>query len=96
MSKAGFVPISIEMYVEKHLAANPDEDRTTITARLWQALEAHKRGEKCRCGQPLWVIGSAASEYGCFTCITMEATPDSDYEIDEACESTDPLHERPR
>jgi hypothetical protein len=86
MSKAGFVPISIEAYVEKHLAANPDEDRANITKRLRQALKAYKRGERCRCGGPLWVIGSAASEYGCFTCITMEAKPDSDFEIDEACE----------
>jgi hypothetical protein len=86
MSKAGFIPISFEEFAERHLASNPGEDRATLTARLRDALEAYKRGVKCQCGEPLWVIGSAVSEYGCFTCITMEATPDSDYEIDEACE----------
>jgi hypothetical protein len=86
MPKAGFIPISIEKYVEKHVAANPGEDRAAIIERLREALEAYKMGETCRCGEPIWVIGSAASEYGCFTCITTEAMPDSDYEIDEACD----------
>jgi hypothetical protein len=32
------------------------------------------------------VIGSAVVGNACFTCITGEAMPDNEYEIDEACE----------
>ena len=86
MPKSGFSPISIEAFVADYLKSNPSEDRDAITAGLRDALDAHKGGVTCSCGAPLWVIGSAVSEYGCFTCITREAVPDSDYEIDEACE----------
>ncbi len=80
-----FVPIEIEDYVELHLKSNPDTDRAEITSRLQEALEAYQAGERCRCGNPIWVIGSAVSEYMCFTCITGEADPSKDYEIAEAC-----------
>jgi hypothetical protein len=85
MPKPGFTPISIEAFVSKHLKSNPHEDRDSITASLKDALDAYKRGVTCSCGASLWVIGSAVSGYGCFTCITGEVVPDSDYEIDEAC-----------
>ena len=39
--------------------------------------------EHCECGEPIWVIGSAVAGHACFTCITGEATPSGDYEIDE-------------
>jgi hypothetical protein len=87
MPKTGFTPISMDAFVSKHLKSNPDEDRDSITASLKDALDAYKRGVTCSCGAPLWVIGSTVSGYGCFTCITGEAVPDSDYEIDEACGS---------
>ncbi len=87
MPKTGFTPISIEAFVSEYLKNNPGEDRDSITASLKDALDAHKRGVTCSCGAPLWVIGSAVSGYGCFTCTTGEAVPDSDYEIDEACGS---------
>jgi hypothetical protein len=32
---------------------------------------------------PIWAIGSAVVGNACFTCITGEADPSSDYEIDE-------------
>lgn len=80
---SGFVPISIAQYVELHLAANPGTDRKEFTARLTDAVEASKRGARCRCGAPIWVIGSAEARIGCFTCLTGEAIPDGDYEIDE-------------
>jgi hypothetical protein len=91
IAKRGFTPISIANFVSDYLKINPGEDREILTSRLKNALEAHKRGETCSCGAPLWVIGSAVAERACFTCITMESIPDSDYEIDEACrEGKDP------
>jgi hypothetical protein len=80
----GFVPISISRYVELHLASNPGTDRQDLMTRLQKAVEASKSGSRCACGAPIWVIGSAEVGMACFTCITGEAVPDDDYEIDEA------------
>jgi hypothetical protein len=86
LMKSGFIPISIEEYIEMHLETNPDADREEITLALKDALEAYKKGVKCiNCGNPIWVIGSAFSENLCFSCTTGEAIPNDDYEIDEAC-----------
>jgi hypothetical protein len=86
MMKTGFVPISLEEYVEHHLKSNPDTSREEITIALKEALEDYKRGAEClNCGNPIWVIGSAFGSNMCFTCITGEAIPEDDYEIDEAC-----------
>jgi len=84
--KTGFVPITPEEYVELHLKSNPDTSREEITIALRGALEDYKKGAKCiNCGNPIWVIGSAFAANMCFTCITGEAIPEDDYEIDEAC-----------
>ena len=84
--KTGFIPISIEEYIELHLETNPDTDRKEITLALKDALEAYKKGAKCiNCGNPICVIGTAYGEKMCFSCITGEAIPNDDYEIDEAC-----------
>lgn len=82
--KTGFTKISLERYVELHLRANPGTDREDLVARLGSALDAHRRGERCQCGAPIWVIGSAEVGHACFSCITGEACPDEDYEIDVA------------
>jgi hypothetical protein len=78
-----FVPISIEQYVRLHVRRNPDEKRANLRARLKECVTAALRGEHCECGEPIWVIGSAVAGHACFTCITGEATPSGDYEIDE-------------
>ena len=84
--KTGFMPISLEEYIELHVKNNPDSSREEITTALRDALEAYKRGVKClKCGNPIWVIGSAFAGNMCFTCITGEAIPENEYEIDEAC-----------
>ena len=46
---------------------------------------AFRSGLKCKCGQPIWVIGSAEVGFGCFTCITGETYSSGDYELEEAC-----------
>jgi hypothetical protein len=84
--KVECTPISNEEYVDLHLKNNPDTSREEITIALKEALEDYKRGAKCIvCGNPIWVIGSAFGSNMCFTCITGEAMPEDDYEIDEAC-----------
>lgn len=79
-----FRPISIDDYVRMHLASNSGVDRADLIERLRSALASARAGERCRCGNPVWVIGSAEVGLSCFTCITGEADPSDDYEIAEA------------
>jgi len=79
--KQAFTPISRKAFIEKTVRSNPDMTRKEIAEGVDYALAAYKRGETCSCGNPLWVAGSAIAGLACFTCITLEAMPDSDYEI---------------
>lgn len=79
-----FVPIGIDDYVALHVKANPTDNQAEIAARLLDCVEAAKSGVRCDCGEPIWVIGSAIVGSACFMCITGEAWPAEDYEIDEA------------
>ncbi len=80
----GFVAISIDKYIKKHLESNPSENEKDLRKRLISALKDYKNGMKCSCGNDIWVIGSASVGNSCFTCITGESQPDKDYEIDSA------------
>jgi hypothetical protein len=84
-----FVPIRLEEYVQLHLRNNPGVVAADITARLQFALDAHKAGQRCHCGAPIWVIGSADAGLSCFMWITGESHPSGDYEIAEACDKSD-------
>lgn len=84
-----FHPISIDEYVKMHLAENPSENEKDYRERINSALEDYKNGEKCSCGNDIWVIGSAVVGNSCFTCITGESQPDDDYEIDSAVIKSD-------
>ncbi len=77
----GFKLISKAAYVDLFLKANRSERRKDVVARLDLAIAAYKAGERCHCGEPIWIIGSAEAGHACFTCITGESTPDNDYEI---------------
>lgn len=79
----GFVPIAFDRYVDFHMQSNPSTDREEFVARLRHAVDSCKAGARCRCGDFIWAVGSAEVGTACFTCITGEAWPDSDYEIDE-------------
>ncbi len=79
---SGFTPIRLEKYVEMHLRSNPGVKREELVRRLTRAMEAARRGARCHCGAPIWILGSAEVGLGCFTCITGDAAPDQDYEID--------------
>ena len=80
----GFVPISIDRYIKKHLENNPSEDEKDLRNRLKSALADCQNGVKCSCGNDIWVIGSAFAGNSCFSCITGESYPTDDYEIDSA------------
>ena len=80
----GFVAISIDKYIKNHLERNPDENEMDLRKRLNSALDDYINGIKCSCGNDIWVVGSASVGNSCFTCITGESQPDSDYEIDSA------------
>ncbi len=85
-----FVPIALDQYLELHLESNPNDDQEHVKSTLRDALSAYQRGERCSCGEPIWVIGSAVVGHACFTCITGEATPDQDYELKGACGERQP------
>jgi hypothetical protein len=79
----GFVPIGVEEYIKLHVQANPDENPNELRARFRDCVSDALAGARCHCGAPIWVIGSASVGYACFSCITGEAFPSEDYEIDE-------------
>jgi hypothetical protein len=83
--KSRFISVKPDRYIDLYLKENPGTDRAHFMDRLKESVKACKEGERCRCGQPIWAIGSAEVGSGCFTCITGEGHPDSDYEIDEVC-----------
>lgn len=80
-----FVPIGLEEYIALHVRRNPGERPGELRSRVLAALAAKRAGRTCACGNPLWVLGSAMAGLSCFTCITLEATPESDFEIADAC-----------
>ena len=85
----GFIPISINAYIKKHLKNNPTETEKDLRNRLNSALADYKKGIKCSCGNDIWVIGSASVGRSCFTCITGESYPTDDYEIDSAIKKSE-------
>lgn len=85
----GFTLISLRRYLDLHMKANPREDRSQIAQRLKWAAQEHLAGRRCECGEPMWIIGSAVAQVGCFTCITGSANPDQDYELDVSQPLTD-------
>ncbi len=80
--KTGFTLISKDEYIELFLTANPSERRSDVALRLDRAIAAYEDDRRCNCGAAIWIVGSAEVGHGCFTCITGEAIPDNDYEID--------------
>ncbi len=80
----GFIPITINSYIKKHLKNNPGENEKDLRKRLNSALADYKKGIRCSCGNDIWVIGSASVGNSCFTCITGESYPTDDYEIESA------------
>jgi len=56
-----FVPIKLSHYARLHLEANRGDKEPEVVEQLQSALAAYKAGERCSCGEPIWVIGSSQS-----------------------------------
>ena len=79
----GFVPIGVEDYIKRHVKDNPDENPADLLRSFRICIGKALAGARCHCGAPIWVIGSVFAGHACFTCITGEADPSEDFEIDE-------------
>jgi hypothetical protein len=79
--KNRFQKISIDEFVEQTIKINPDLKAGELKRGLVEFKKRKMRGELCDCGNPLWIIGSAITGKGCFTCITGESDCSDDYEI---------------
>ncbi len=82
-------PISIDQYVKIHLRKNPNDNEKILRMRIDAALDYYKNGIKCQCGKDIWIVGSTAAPFGCFSCITGKDHPRGDYEIDSALDKRD-------
>ena len=85
--KMGFTPIRVEEYVKLHVKSNPEEKPADLLGSFRRCIGEALAGARCHCGEPIWVIGSVFAGHACFTCITGEADPSEDYEIDEVLEA---------
>lgn len=84
-----WTPITIDEYVKIHLKENPNEKENVLRVRIEAALDDYNNGIKCKCGKDIWIVGSASSPFGCFSCITGKDHPAGDYEIDSALDKRD-------
>ncbi|QMU63174.1 MAG: hypothetical protein GKR88_02055 [Flavobacteriaceae bacterium] len=57
--KSNFNPVSIEAYIEIHLKNNPSKNKIELQESLTTMLQSYKDGKQCKCGNDIWVIGSA-------------------------------------
>jgi hypothetical protein len=74
--------ISINNFIKKYKIDNPKEDVKKLKDDLIYFKQLRKEGATCNCGNSIWVIGSAISGKGCFTCITGESDCSNDYDIE--------------
>lgn len=74
-------PITLKAFLKRHLRANPGMNRAQAKSRLEYAISAHRKGVRCACGAPLWIVGSSEAGLACFSCIAGEIDSDGDYEI---------------
>jgi hypothetical protein len=77
-----FTKIKIKDFVKQTVTANPDLDAKQLTEDLEKFKIRKTKGELCDCGESIWIIGSALTGKGCFTCITGETDKTDDYEVE--------------
>jgi|HubBroStandDraft_4_1064222.scaffolds.fasta_scaffold02562_8 hypothetical protein len=77
-----FGSFRMDEFIKLHRKSNPGERPDEFISLLRRSVADARHGVRCRCGAPIWAIGSAVVGNACFTCITGEADPSSDYEID--------------
>ena len=76
-----FQKISINEFVAQTIKGNPDLKAVDLKKDLEEFKKRKSQGELCDCGNPIWIIGSAITGKGCFTCITGESDCSDDYQI---------------
>lgn len=54
-----FAPVRLQDYARKHVKSNPGAKEAEVVEQLKSVLAAYKAGERCSCGEPIWVIGSS-------------------------------------
>ncbi len=79
-----FIKISLENYVKIRLQFAPESNEQEVREKLENALATYKAGEKCECGNEIWVIGSAFMDTGCYYCLTGNFSCNKEYELSDA------------
>ena len=80
--KREFLKITLDEFVKNTIEGNSDLNAGELRKSLEEFKKRKNKGELCRCGNPIWVAGSAIVGKGCFTCITGESDCSKDYEIE--------------
>jgi hypothetical protein len=80
--KKRFHKISIDEFVKIITNNNSIIKAEDLKRDLIEFKERKVNGEICDCGNPIWIVGSALTGKGCFTCITGESECSGDYEIE--------------
>lgn len=81
--QANFNYISIDNFIIKTFDNNSNLNSQELKESLNEFKIRKLKGEVCNCGNEIWIIGSAYSGKGCFTCITGETDCSDDYEIEQ-------------
>lgn len=79
---ANFNYISIDNFIKKTLGKTSYSNSRELKRSLEEFKNRKLEGEVCNCGNEIWIIGSAYTGKGCFTCITRETNCSGDYEIE--------------
>jgi hypothetical protein len=89
-----FIPITLDKFIRIHLKQNPLIAEKVLRIKLESAIDAYKNGQKCSCGNDIWVVGTASDGFKCFQCITGRKHPAGDYEIESVIEKVDKFGRR--
>jgi hypothetical protein len=76
-----FKVITVNKFVNLYKKRNPNTNSDELKKDLIYFKKLKLNGEKCGCGNTIWIVGSAIAGKGCFTCITGETDSKNDYEI---------------
>lgn len=80
-STNSFIKITLDKFIFMYKKTNPNEDILSLKSRILYFKELKESCVLCECGNQIWIIGSAITGKGCFTCISGETDQTKDYEI---------------
>lgn len=84
-----FHPVSLDEFIEIYHESNPSENLKVLRVKLEAAIEAYNYGQKCECGNDLWIVGAATGSFKCYQCLTGKAHPAGEYEIESVIDKVD-------